>query len=190
MPTYLQRSLAFVAVAIALLLMVSQGVQAKSVERIRPAAPLLKTAIATALDRSATFRALVDRIEQSDVIAYLTCTSFASVTMVGRTLFVTAGSDVRYVRVQLLCDQGQPALITIIAHELQHVVEIASNAWVVDDQSFARLLSTIGFSTCIWRRPDQFETRAGFEAGKRVRSELLHYSENGFGVGPKAVSGP
>lgn len=81
---------------------------------------------------------------------------------------------VRYLRVQILCEQQPPSLVAIVAHELQHVLEIASAPSVVDDRSFARLFRSIGFSNCLSRQPDSFETRAAVTAGERVRAELLH----------------
>jgi hypothetical protein len=189
MPMFLRWPRALVVAAIAFPLIVPHRLQANRPDRIRPASPYLKTVIATGRDRSATLRSLVERIEQSNVIVYLTCTTFASVTMAGRTFLVSAGPDFRYVRVQLLCQQPLPGLVAIIAHELQHVVEIASAAWVVDDRSFERLFSMIGFSTCLARPSNQFETGAALETGARAHSELLRHAQTGVRTAHEERSG-
>jgi hypothetical protein len=153
--------------------MATRGPQ--GLQRIRPE-PTLTAVIDRAVERSPTFRLIVGRIEQSDVIVHLTCNNFRSLLLAGRTALVAKGSDVRYVRVQILCSQGEPALVTIVAHELQHVVEISSTPEVVDDRSFVRLFRAIGFSTCISTGQEQFETEAALATGDRVREEFLHPS--------------
>jgi hypothetical protein len=119
---------------------------------------------------------IVERIEQSDVIVHLTCSNFRSLLLAGRTALVSGGPDVRYLRVEILCSQSESALVTIVAHELQHALEIASTPDVVDDRSFVRLFSAIGFSTCLSPGPEQFETSAAVVAGDRVRAEFFHPS--------------
>ena len=63
-------------------------------------------------------------------------------------------------------------LLGIVGHELQHAVEIASAPNVVDDQSFKRLFTRIGYSGCLSARGEQFETTAALETGERVREEF------------------
>jgi len=141
----------------------------------------------TGLERSVLFRALVERIKQSDVIVHLTCSRFKRTRLSGQTLLASAGPDVRYLRVQVDCQLSDPALVSVIGHELQHVVEIASAPSVVDDKSFARLFQTIGFSTCLSPEADRFETAAALKSGERVRTEYLHYSELVVGAGHRAA---
>jgi hypothetical protein len=167
------------ALALLLVTVFSKQGRAEGFERIRPESALLTSAMTTAFERSATFRSFVERIEQSDVIVHLTCGRFKSGTLAGQTSLGSAGPAVRYVRVQVLCELSQPVLVGILAHELQHVVEIASTPSVVDNKSFARLFSTIGFSTCLSVGREQFETSAAMAAGERVRSEFIHSSESG-----------
>jgi len=175
MPSRSLWSRAVIALAMALVPLFSNQVCADDLERIRTESDVLNTVMATALERSVTFRSLVERIERSDLIVYVTCSHFESVTLAGRTLLATAPPGVRYVRVQILCQQPQRALVTIVAHELQHVVEIASTPEAVDDRSVRRLFSAIGFSTCQSPRSEQFETRAAWDTGERVRREVVHY---------------
>lgn len=161
---------------LALLTFIPAGAGAESFGRIRSESELLTKAFTTAYQRSPTFRSIVERIEASDVIVHLTCGHFKSVRIAGQTQFVVAGPAARYLRVQILCEQQPPSLVAIVAHELQHVLEIASTPSVVDDRSFARLFTSIGFSNCLSRQSDQFETPAAVAAGERVRAELLHSS--------------
>ena len=184
MRIHLQRALA----ALALFTIGSNRVRAEGFEHIRPQSSLLKTAILTAFDGSPTFRSIVERIEGSDVIAHVTCGYFKTSSVVGRTMLAAAGPDVRYVRVQILCDQSPPALVAMVAHELQHVAEIASALAVIDDNSFVRLYRTIGFPTCLSTEVGQFETPAAVEAGQRVRAEVRQYSASTAQARPRAAA--
>jgi hypothetical protein len=166
-----------VLVALVFVTVCSNRTRAEGFQRIRPLTALLTTVIATAHERSTTFRSVVERIERSDVIVHLTCGQFKSLMLAGQTWLVTAGPGVRYVHVQVLCQQTEPALVEIVGHELEHVAEIASTASVVDEKSFARLFAAIGFSTCLSPGPEQFETAGAIATGERVRSEYLHYAD-------------
>jgi hypothetical protein len=170
-------SRAIVPLVLVLSTVFSSRGRAESFERIRSESALLTTVVETGFERSAAFRSLVERVEQSDVIVHLTCSRFKNRTLAGQTLLASAGPAVRYLRVQINCQQSDLALLSIVGHELQHVVEIASAPSVVDEKSFVRLFRTIGFATCLGPEPDRFETSAALAAGERVRAEYLHYSE-------------
>jgi len=151
---------------------------ARDFPRVRAESPVLAEVLAAGMTRSATFRVLVERIEQSDVIVYLMCQRFSTTTLRGRTRFAAAASDARYVRVDIQCYDLFESVASIVAHELQHVVEIASSPQVVDERSLARLYSRIGFRNCVGERGEQFETAAAEHIGDRVRGELRHRSDD------------
>ena len=155
----------------------------QSVPRIRVESRRLRTELAHTIDRSPTLRAIVRQIEQSNVIVYVTCERFVSVTLEGRTAWASASPDARYVRVQIDCMLAQQRLVAILGHELQHVAEIAAARDVVDTRSFARLFKSIGYS-CGGMSPEEFETARALDAGERVRQEFLY----GWPVGARVVT--
>ena len=161
------------ALAIVILPPVLHDAHASELERIRSESPLLNRIVTTAYDRSAAFRSLVERIEQSDVIVHLTCDHFKATALAGRTVLASARVGVRYVRVGIRCEQDDASLVAIVGHELQHVAEIAASPDAVDDRSLAHLFESIGFAVCrsVWT--EQFETTAALEMGTRVRTEFL-----------------
>jgi len=159
--------------ALAMLLVFSGQAAADGSSRIRSESALLRQVFASAHERSRTFRSLVEHIERSDVIVHLTCSQFTSETLAGQTLLGAVVAGARYVRVQVSCRLSEPALVMLVAHEMQHVVEIASAPSVVDVKSFGRLFSAIGFSTCSSLGSERFDTRSAIAAGERVRSEYL-----------------
>jgi hypothetical protein len=133
---------------------------------------LLSDAVQLGIERSNTFRALVGSVAQSDVIVHLTCGQFETTTLLGQTALVAATGHARYVRVQVRCERPLVLITETVAHELQHVVEIATNPSAVDDVSMVRLFSTIGFDNCASPAHERFETMAAQRVAVRVRREM------------------
>jgi hypothetical protein len=152
------------------LLVVASRSHADEMSRVRTESTDLRGILAEAR-RSPTVSALIEQIDASNVIAHLECAHFKSVTLEGRTFFVLARHDVRYVRVQIDCMLMRPQLMVIVGHELQHVAEIAAAPDVVDERAFAGLLKRIGFLTCR-KWPEQYETEAALAIEERVYREM------------------
>ncbi len=144
---------------------------AGSTKHIRAESPFLRRTVDESIAYSPTLAAIAERIEHSNVIVHVTCGYWNTLTLAGRTLWVSANADVRYLRVQVDCLLARPGLIAILGHELTHVSEVAAAPGVVDEQSFRHLFTAIGFSTCDCR--DRFETDAAAAAGERVREDML-----------------
>jgi hypothetical protein len=143
---------------------------------VRPSiAPLARVRAAAAatkwLDdivaRSSTARGLIERLAATDVIVYIEVTASAQVPT-ARTKLVTVTPSARFLRIgisSLLPPNQVPALI---AHELQHAVEIAESPEVRDDQGVRRLYERIGRLD----RVDRYETDAAVSIERAVRGEL------------------
>jgi len=138
---------------------------------VRAVSADLEAVLSEATRDSPTVSSLVDRIRASNVIVHVECARFESFTLEGRTFFVLATRDVRYVRVQVDCLRPRPELAALIGHELQHVAEIAAAPDVVDQRSFVRLLNTIGFSRS-GTRDASYETEAALLTEERVVQEM------------------
>jgi hypothetical protein len=150
--------------------------QANRPDRVRGDSEDLRLLLSSGLQRSPTFKAIVDRLEVSDLIVEVRCGQFKSVRQAGRTVLLSARPLVRYVLVEIACPMTDAAAIEILGHELRHALEIASAPWVVDDSLLERLYSEIGYLSCVKSRGfgDDFETADAIEAGERVHHELLH----------------
>lgn len=112
-----------------------------AVGRLRPcdekAAALLQAGIA----RSATFRLLVETIEQSDLVVYVETRQLA---FPGQLQFMSATPGGRYVRVAVRPMGLDNDLVPWLAHELWHAVEVAGAPEVRDRASLLRLYERIG----------------------------------------------
>jgi hypothetical protein len=121
---------------------------------------------------SPTLRALVARLTASDVVVYLRCDG-ASDSRGGRLTFVSSAGGLRYVVVRM-ARLSRAQQIAIMAHELQHAVEIADTPAIVDGESLVREYHRIGYVNSASARPGiAFDTRAAVHAGEQVLKELM-----------------
>jgi hypothetical protein len=127
--------------------------------------------------RSAKLRALVDRISRSDVVVYVRCDGDPRARVTGRMTFVSAAGGVRYVVVRLAPLRSRAHQIAILAHELQHVVEVADTPAIVDAESMAREYMRMGHINHHSSTPGiAFDTQAAIATGRQVLSELAAMS--------------
>jgi len=122
---------------------------------------------------SPTFRALVQRLLDSNVIVYLWCDRADTAPSDGRLTFVSTAGGYRYVVVRLVRLHSRERQIALMAHELRHAVEIADAPQVVDHESLEREYRRIGYmSSTPTADRKTFDTRAAVDAGVDVMREL------------------
>ena len=122
--------------------------------------------------RSATFRALVDRIEASNVFVYVSVSPFLKSSLSGQLTWMTKAGPYRYLRATLSTEQTSDQLIATLAHELQHAVEVVSDDRVVSEETLVALYKRIGHPSRAAANAG-WETIAAQETGYRVRRELV-----------------
>jgi hypothetical protein len=127
------------------------------------AAALLSDAAA----RSATVRELIGRLDATDVIVYIEVTASPEIPT-ARTKLVTVTAHARFLRIGLKNSLPPFDVTPLIAHELQHAVEIAENPGVRDEEALRRLYRRIGHQ----HGTDRFETDAAGDVERRVRDEV------------------
>jgi hypothetical protein len=141
--------------------------------RIRTDDRHLQRLIDEGMRRSATLRALGQRITRSDVVVYVFCDGDPQSRIAGRMTFLSAAGGMRYLVVRLAPLQSRVQLIAMLAHELQHVVEVADTPAIVDSESLAREYLRIGHVNRHSPTPGlAFDTRAAIAIGHRVLDEL------------------
>jgi hypothetical protein len=125
------------------------------------------------LRRSATLRALAARITQSDVVVYVMCDGDPRSGIAGRMTFQSAAGGLRYLVVRLVTRRSRAQQIAILAHELQHAVEVAETPAIVDSESLAREYLRIGHVKPHAATPGiAFDTQSAIDAGRQVLHEL------------------
>ena len=137
---------------------------------VRPEADDLRALIARGVERSATFRDLVTRLNASDVVIYVRFSRCAG--SIPTCLFwAEPGPGVRRVVIRVnRAGLSEDSLVALLGHELQHAWEVASDASIKDAASFARAFQQRG-----WKGTDTFETGEAQDVGRQVRKELSAY---------------
>jgi len=121
---------------------------------------------------SNTFRRMVHRLRQSDVVVYLECGGSDDRSTDGRLTFVSAAGGVRYVHIRVARLASADVQIALIGHELRHAVEIADAPGVIDRDSLAREYERIGFLNARQIAGTSYDSAAAVEAGYRVLRDL------------------
>jgi hypothetical protein len=140
--------------------------------RIRTTDDRLRRLLDQGLRTSPTFRALVERLLDSDVVVYLWCDATREHGTDGRLTFVSAVGGLRYVVVRLVPLASAERQIALMAHELRHAIEIADAPDVVDQESLAREYRRIGYLSRMPWSTIAYDSRAAVDAGIAVLREL------------------
>jgi hypothetical protein len=139
--------------------------------RVRPYDGRTAALLLEGLERSTTLRAIVDRLEQLDVIVYLKMhPALQKKKLAGMMTWLAATEAYRYVCISLNPELGHDALIATLGHELQHALEVAEAPWVVDSASLQAYYEKHGLSTA--RHINGWDSLAARVAGDDVRREL------------------
>jgi len=143
-------------------------------KKLRPQDARIILAIQEGAARSATFKALIDRIEASDVIVYVAINPMIKSTLSGALTWMTSAGDFRYVRASIAPDLPFDQMIASVAHELHHAVEVIEDASVVDEKSLVAMYKKIGLpSRAAGPAGAGWETIAAQRTGTQVRRELV-----------------
>jgi hypothetical protein len=136
---------------------------------VRATEPRLERLIEEAARRSPTFAQLYARLQDTDVILFIQPSRDLKKDLAGRLVFVSATPLVRYLRAEIRADLPRTDMIAIIAHEMQHALEIADATLVRDEGWMALLYRSIGTA----ERHHDFETDLAQAVARQVRREML-----------------
>ncbi|MDP2320171.1 MAG: hypothetical protein Q8O42_12640 [Acidobacteriota bacterium] len=138
--------------------------------RIRPQDARSTQLLRAGMARSDTFRALVERLEASNVFVYVSVSPLIKSSLAGQLTWMTQAGPYRYLRATLNAGLGTDQQIATLGHELQHAVEVLDDELVVGEKSLVALYRRIGQPS---RAANSgWETVAAQETGYRVRREL------------------
>ena len=155
----------------ALLLWATQGAAQSlpaAAPRLRPLDARATDAIKTGLSRSLTFRALVDELERSDLVVYVYTTPYLSQYVSGGLSFVGVSASMRFLKIALDLDLTPDQTVYVLAHELQHALEIARATDVRTQGDFDAFYRHIDVGGAL---AHTFETAEARLMGQRVRRE-------------------
>ena len=138
--------------------------------RVRSADVRAAALLVQGLERSATMRALVNQLEQRDVIVYIAMQPALRQRLAGTMAWVTATRAHRYVRISINPELSTDLAISTIGHELQHALEVANAPQIMSEPTLAAFYRLHGHSSNA--RINGWDTEAAQVAGVDVRREL------------------
>jgi hypothetical protein len=129
----------------------------------------VRQALAYGARHSSTFAELVAKLDDSDVVAYIT-TDIRSRANAEAYLVhtVVATARARYLTIVVRRPFGRDRIVSVIAHELQHALEVSAAPNVRTGTDILNLYQRIGIGDCVGR----FETQAARFVQQRVEQEM------------------
>jgi hypothetical protein len=136
----------------------------------RPLSPGISSLLAEAKEKSSIVTGLINDLEQTDVVVYITDSVVSNLRAPGSYLiFLSRDATTRYLLVRLARWRLSPQeRIALLGHELQHALEVAAAGEVKDGAGLADLYRRIGWQGSV----NQFESEAAQTTASRIRKEL------------------
>jgi hypothetical protein len=135
--------------------------------RVRGVGPKLMAIINEATARSMTFRGLVDQINSTDGIVYVSEGQCNHGVRACLSNTMTMAGPNRVLRILIDPRKADRELMGSIGHELQHAVEVLSHRHIRSSSEITLFyINSVGLSG------DRFETYAAIVTGNAVRTEL------------------
>lgn len=143
---------------------------AQPIGALRPEGRDVRKMIEEAVRQSATFQNVSERLNATNVVVHVRFGRCPG-AVAACTHFIGSQGTIR--RLLIVLDRfGRSPwdLMALLAHELQHALEIAEAASVVDAPSFHHFYETTGRKVS-----EGYETEAAIRAGRAVASELTKH---------------
>lgn len=140
--------------------------------RVRPVGTRVVSLLNRGYIASPTLAALVDALERSDVIVHIEEHWLLDRGRDGETRLVAVAAGHRYLRIYLDPRIPDQAAMALLAHELQHAVEIADATWVVDQKTLAQLYMCIGFESRAEGTSRGVDTVRAHDTARHVLNEV------------------
>jgi hypothetical protein len=125
--------------------------------------------LADGMAHSPSFRRLVNRLEQSDVIVYIDLRPDMRPDVGGSLRFLAESATDRFLRIQLNRSVAKLWRVALLGHELQHAVEVAEAPGIHSAEDLRMLYRQIGVRT----GADTYDSMAARQAGLTIRDEIV-----------------
>jgi hypothetical protein len=145
--------------------------RAQTGPHVRVADRKLKMLLEIGVDQSPTLSALVAQVDAAPVLVFAECSMRMPSRLGARLNFVTSVNGIRYVRIGVDCARPSNRQIALLAHELQHALEIGTRTDIVDVDAMEEFYEDIGFHIY------NDGTHKGFETGEAIRVQQHVYEE-------------
>ena len=145
---------------------------AQGAPHVRILDPVLKELFDHGMQHSPTLRALVEKVEAAPILVFIEGDIRMPSYVGARLNFVTSVNGLRYVRVDIDCTLSPRRQIALLAHELQHALEIGERSDILDAEDMESLYEDIGFESFDNGSHKRFETEAAKAVQRTVDDEM------------------
>lgn len=139
--------------------------------RLRPQGPRMSALLERALALSPTVQRIVDRLEAGDVIVYVELNDRLDPQVSACLTWMAATESRRIVRASIKPRLREREAIALLAHELQHALEVLEHPEVRSSDGLAALYTRIGHRSSPSGR--HFDTTEAIAAGELAANEVL-----------------
>ena len=146
--------------------------------RVKPVDAEMRRLVLSGHTRSATFRALMAEIHQTNVVVVIQFGQCAKGRVRSCVSHVESDSRQRHIRIKVNTNTTNDRLIATIAHELQHALEIAREPEVTNSDQALALYRRIAIGRCGQGLDELFETEAALQIEAQVNDELARGSRD------------
>jgi hypothetical protein len=154
-----------------IMLVLAMTAQNPPERHVRATEPRIRFLIATGLARSPTFRTLVARLDASDVVVYVEPKLTRQALGAFLVHHLVCAGGYRYLRVQIDPAGAMGRVVPVLAHELQHSIEVAQSAEIQDADSMARMFNGLSVPFAC-SATGCSESRGALDVESAVRREM------------------
>ena len=132
----------------------------------------LKALFELGLAQSPTLDALATELNAASILVFADCSMQMPSRIGARLNLLTSVGETRYVRVTVDCSLAPRRQVALLAHEIQHALEIGGHPGILDAEDMESLYEEIGYATLRDNSHTRLETAAAIEVERRVDHEM------------------
>ena len=121
-------------------------------------------------------RTLIEQIQSAPVLVFVNCDVRMPARIGARLHLITSVNGMRYVRVDIDCRLGDRLQFALMAHELQHAMEVGGRSDILDNGSMQSYYEEFGFQSYSDGYHTSYETQAAIDIQARVMMETARMS--------------
>ena len=145
---------------------------AETTPHLRVLDSVLRSTFDHGIAQSPTLRELVAKIDRTSVLVFVDCEMHMPERIGAQLNFVTSVNGMRYVRVTIGCALAPRRQVALLAHELQHALEIGERPDITDVDTMESFYDGIGFQSFENGSHKGFETDAALAIQHTVEAEM------------------
>ena len=152
--------------------LLSHDVAAQTTSHVRVADRYLRDLLASGTRRSPTLRSLIEQLDVAPVLVFVDTTARMPLRMGAYLQLMTHVGSVRYLLVVVDPALAPNRQVSMLAHELQHALEVGLREAIVDTEDMEEMFEEVGFQALRDGNHKTYDTAEAIAVQQRVYAEL------------------